>query len=123
MSELCYVACALGDGVGVFPQLRLTHLIPKERVSTQHLLRTFEGTRTSIFLVAYKWRGIMPPDHGRWSRLPLIFKKLVLKRGVDRQIYMAELRAAAAARGIIASSAANASIAQSKRQTPVQKRR
>jgi glycosyltransferase involved in cell wall biosynthesis len=115
--EICYVACEQGGGVGVFPQLRLTHLIPKERVSTQHLLRTFEGTRTSIFLVAYKWRGTMPPDHCLWSRLPSLLKNLLLQWGVDRQIYTADLRAAATARRIIADSAANAKLAHSKRQT------
>jgi Glycosyl transferase family 2 len=31
--EIAYVGCSLGFGMGVFPELRMTHLIPKERVS------------------------------------------------------------------------------------------
>ena len=31
--ELCYVAAKLGFGVGIFPELKVLHLIPKERIS------------------------------------------------------------------------------------------
>jgi hypothetical protein len=35
--KICYVACKLGAGMRIFPQLKLklTHLVPKERVSKE----------------------------------------------------------------------------------------
>jgi hypothetical protein len=36
--EVSYVACALG--VGNFPELKLTHLIPKERLKIPRVVRT-----------------------------------------------------------------------------------
>jgi len=55
--EMCYVACEHGNGMGTFPQLRLTHLIPKERVTVRYLLKVFEGTTISNLLLAFKLSG------------------------------------------------------------------
>jgi hypothetical protein len=102
--EMCYVACEHGSGIGVFPELRLTHLIPKERISAEYLLKVFEGTRTSIFLLAYKWRGILPPSPFYPGRLLSLMMNLLTQRGIDRQMYLANLRAAIAASRIISTS-------------------
>src|SRR5262249_37614225 len=53
--EISFVACSLGLGVGTFPQLRLTHLIPEERVREPYLTKIKEGTEISNALLAYKW--------------------------------------------------------------------
>jgi glycosyltransferase involved in cell wall biosynthesis len=45
--EISFVACSLGLGVGTFPQLRLTHLIPEERVGEPYLTKIKEGTDIS----------------------------------------------------------------------------
>lgn len=45
--EMSEVACEMGFGTGVFPELKLTHLIPKERTSIHYLLKVYEGSQTS----------------------------------------------------------------------------
>ena len=45
--EIAYTGCFLGFGMGIFPELRMTHLIPKERVSEEYLLRLAEANQIS----------------------------------------------------------------------------
>jgi glycosyltransferase involved in cell wall biosynthesis len=101
--EMCYVASDIGMGIGVFPDLRLTHLIPKERVSLDYLLKVYEGTMISYLLLAYKWHGREPKAKGLLSLL----KNVLLRHGVDRQTYLADRRAATAAKKIISSNRSN----------------
>jgi glycosyltransferase involved in cell wall biosynthesis len=100
--ELCFVACNLGFGVGIFPDLRLTHLIPKERVSENYLVRLAEGSATSSLLLAYKWEGIRPvsPYSGPVAILRVL-KNLLMRKGIHRRMYLASLRSRALAHEII----------------------
>jgi glycosyltransferase involved in cell wall biosynthesis len=99
--EICYVACKLGAGMGIFPQLKLTHLIPKERVGKKYLLKLFEGTRASIMLLIYKRTGDIPDSPLRpWSLLSIL-KNLLTQRGIRRQMYLANIRAVLRARHTI----------------------
>jgi GT2 family glycosyltransferase len=104
--EICYVACMLGCGMGIFPQLRLTHLIPKERVTTDYLLKVYEGTSTSNLLLAYKQTGNIPQSPLRPRGLLSALKTLLTRRGLYRgtycRMYLANIRAASQARSIIA---------------------
>jgi glycosyltransferase involved in cell wall biosynthesis len=102
--EIAYVACATGFGTGVFPELKLTHLISKERVSRQYLLRLYEGTELSNALLLYKWEGTHPASPLRPRGLLSIVKNSILRRGLDRQMYFARMRAMISARRVIASS-------------------
>ena len=45
--EIAYTGCFLGFGMGVFPDLKITHLIPKERISEEYLLRLAEANQIS----------------------------------------------------------------------------
>jgi hypothetical protein len=101
--EISYVACQLGLGMGVFPELRLAHLIPRERVSAKYLLKLYEGTGTSDALLAYKWRGVIPKSPFHPRSLVAILKNFTMRRGFDRQIYWGRMRALATARRIILS--------------------
>jgi len=96
--ELSYVACRLGLGLGIFPELKLTHLIPRERVEKSYLLRIVEGTSVSNALLAYKWKGDRPRSPLTVIGLLSILKNLLLLRGIDREIYLAKLRATVKAR-------------------------
>ena len=99
--EICYVACKLGRGIGVFPQLRLTHLIPKERVTPEYLLRVYEGTNTSNLLLVYKQTGNIPQSPLRpWGLLSAL-KNLLTQHGLHRRMYLANIRAASHARRVI----------------------
>jgi glycosyltransferase involved in cell wall biosynthesis len=99
--ETAYVACHIGFGMGVFPELKLTHLIPRERVTSDYLLKLYEGTATSDALLLYKWNGVTPKSPFSPRGLLAILKNIAVRRGFDRRIYLAEIRALAAARRII----------------------
>jgi hypothetical protein len=101
---MCYVACEQGNGMGTFPQLRLTHLIPKERVTAKYLLKVFEGTLMSNLLLEHKWAGTLPSRPLRPRGLLSILKNLLTQRGIDRRMYLAKVRAEVTAGRIIAAS-------------------
>jgi len=105
--EISYVACEQGSGMGIFPQLRLLHLIPKEHVRLDYLLKIFEGTRTSDLLLAYKWNGSLPRSPLRPRGLLSIIKNVITRRGIERRKYLADLRALISARKIIRSAQSN----------------
>jgi glycosyltransferase involved in cell wall biosynthesis len=104
--EIAYVACAVGLGAGVFPELKLAHLIPKERVSREYLLKLYEGTELSNALLFYKWNGTHPVSPLRPRGLLSIVKNSILRRGLDRQMYFARIRAMISARRIVAATRA-----------------
>jgi glycosyltransferase involved in cell wall biosynthesis len=90
--EICFVGCTLGLGMGVFPELRLTHLIPKERVSDSYFLRLLESTRASRLMLGHKWEktSIVHPS---WLRRVLaMVKNFLVRRGFERQVYLANMR-------------------------------
>jgi glycosyltransferase involved in cell wall biosynthesis len=100
-TEICYVACNLGLGMAVFPELRVSHLIPKERIAEKYLLKLFEGKLISYLVLTYKWRGTVPSTVLSGRKLLSIFKCLLIRRGLDRKLYFANLRAAIKARRLI----------------------
>jgi hypothetical protein len=102
-AEMAYVACDLGFGMGNFPDLKLTHLIPRERVSAEYLLKLYEGTGTSDALLLYKWNGVTPKSPFSPRGLLAILKNMVVRRGLDRRMYFARNRALSVARRIILS--------------------
>jgi glycosyltransferase involved in cell wall biosynthesis len=102
--EIAYVACRLGLGMGVFPELGLTHLIQRERVSPEYLLKLYEGTETSTALLAGKWSGIIPQSTFSPRSFLAMLKNLTTRRNFDRRIYWAKMRALRAARRIILAS-------------------
>jgi glycosyltransferase involved in cell wall biosynthesis len=101
-SEICYVACDIGLGVGIFPELKLTHLIPKERLSEDYLVKLGEGHGTSNDLLAYKWQKILPvsPFSG-YLGLFRVLRNLLARKGVHRRMYLASLRSRLRARAVI----------------------
>ncbi len=66
--DICFTAGHLGHGVGLFTSLSLTHLIPKERLNEEYLLRLVEGVNYSGYVLSYLWKKpIRPPIHSlRW---------------------------------------------------------
>lgn len=49
-TDLVHTACELGYGKGVFPELKLIHLIPAKRMQPDFLLRIYEGNCYSTVL-------------------------------------------------------------------------
>jgi glycosyltransferase involved in cell wall biosynthesis len=100
--EISYVARRNGLGTGVFPELKLTHLIPKERVSVNYLLNIYRASMTSYFLMTYNWNGSIPQHPLRPRALLSMCKNCVTKRGLDRRRYFADVGAVIEARRLIA---------------------
>ncbi|MGH6957447.1 MAG: glycosyltransferase [Caulobacteraceae bacterium] len=102
--ELSYFACHTGLGMGVFPQLRVTHLIPKERVQAPYLLRLRTGIGTSDQLLAHKWLGRSPRSFRSPANLLRVGKELATRTGLDRRMYLADLKSTRDAMRIIRNS-------------------
>jgi glycosyltransferase involved in cell wall biosynthesis len=105
--EICYVACNAGSGMGVFPRLRLTHLIPKERIEERYLIDLMECKLMSELLLNFKWRGHVPASTISLRRILSIFKAAILRNGLDRRLYFANLRATMKASRMIDASLGN----------------
>lgn len=52
--EVSWVACSMGMGRGLFPELKVTHLIDKRRVQRDYLLRLAEGHAYSRVLLHWE---------------------------------------------------------------------
>ena len=100
-TELAFVCCSRGLGVGIFPELKMTHLIPQRRVSEDYIVRFAEGTSISNNLLRYKWQHIMPQSPFSIKKVLSVLKTILLYRGVDRDIRLALVRALFKAKRII----------------------
>jgi glycosyltransferase involved in cell wall biosynthesis len=100
-TEMCFVCCSRGLGVGIFPELKIIHLIPQRRVSEDYIVRFAEGTSISNNLLRYKWQQIIPQSPFSIRTLLSVLKTILLYRGVDRDIRFALVRAVAKAKRII----------------------
>lgn len=100
-TEITFVCCSLGLGVGIFPEIKMIHLIPKRRVSEEYLARFAEGTCLSNLLLFYKWKHVIPQSTYSIRTLLAALKIVLFYRGVDRKVHFAWLRALARANRII----------------------
>jgi hypothetical protein len=99
--EIAFVCCTQGSGFGIFPDLKITHLIPRHRVSEDYIVRLVEGAKLSNLLLDYKWLNITPASP-HWVRvLLLVLKTLLLHSGIDRRTRFCSVRALAKAKRII----------------------
>jgi glycosyltransferase involved in cell wall biosynthesis len=96
--EICYLACRDGLGMGIFPELKIVHLISKNRVTDEHFVKLVEGGTMSKLLLEYKWTGAVPRSPFCAHGLASMMLNLLTKRGFWRKLYFAELRAVIGAR-------------------------
>ncbi len=99
--EIALVCCAQGSAFGIFPDLKITHLIPRHRVSEDYMVRLVEGTKLSDLLLDYKWLNIIPDFPPRVKVLLSVLESLLLHSGIDRRMRLASVRALAKAKRII----------------------
>jgi glycosyltransferase involved in cell wall biosynthesis len=99
--EISWVCCSHGFDIGIFPELKLTHLIPQRRCSEEYFVRFMEESCFSDFLLDYKWRHIVPQSPFSAKTLLSVLKTILLYRGVDREMRFAWVRALAKAKRII----------------------
>ena len=89
-NDLAACACDLGMGLGLVSALKLTHLIPPERLTLSYLTRLTEGIEFTSILLDME-RGIQVPDRGRLGQLADQLRLFRL-RGPHREILRAVYR-------------------------------
>lgn len=99
--ELAFVCCSRGFGLGVFPELKMTYLIAKHRLTEDYFVRFAEAEYLTEFLLDYKWRRITPQSPLGIRTLLSVLRTIFLYRGVDRRLRLAWVRALIKARRII----------------------
>jgi glycosyltransferase involved in cell wall biosynthesis len=82
-TDLVLTAYDLGQGTGLFVQLKLTHLIPKSRIEEDYLLRLVESTTYSVTLLK-ALRGYAPLQPSRSQKLLEWYQSLHLDARVRR---------------------------------------
>ena len=99
--EISFICCDQGLGIGIFPDLKLTHLIPKRRLSEDYLVRMMEDSSLSGLLLYYKWQHVIPQSSFSIKTLLSVLKTILLYHGLDRDIRFAWVRALVKANKII----------------------
>jgi glycosyltransferase involved in cell wall biosynthesis len=89
-NDLAACACDLGMGIGLISTLKLTHLIPPERLTLSYLARLTEGIEFSSTLLDLEC-GVKMPARGPVGRLADQLRLLRL-RGPHREIFRAVYR-------------------------------
>lgn len=86
--DLAWCACDLDMGIGVFPELNLTHIIPKERLNHEYLQKLAMGVSCGSVLMQH-FRGNTPSYP---SRLELLINayKVLRCTGFQRKMLKAE---------------------------------
>lgn len=100
-TDLCYTGCSIGLGMGVFPSLQITHLIPKRRSTIEYLIRNLEAHEFSHQLQYYARTGHALPAPTLRQRISRLLAWWSAD-GLGRQVLAAEDRSRAAARRTIA---------------------
>jgi glycosyltransferase involved in cell wall biosynthesis len=78
--EFTWAACAMGMGHGIFPELKITHLISRGRVQRDYLLRIKEGheySRTMLWFFHGRQREFPDPP----ATIADLLKSVLLLRG------------------------------------------
>jgi hypothetical protein len=89
-NDLAACACDIGLGVGLVASLKLTHLIPPERLTVDYLARLAEGIHYSAILLDAK-RGIRVRERSALGRAADFLRIMRLKHP-HRQILRAAFR-------------------------------
>ena len=100
-TDLCYTGCSIGLGMGVFPSLKITHLIPKRRSTLEYLTRNLEAHEFSHQLQYHARTGRVLPAPTLRQRISRLLAWWSAD-AIGRQILAAEDRSRAAARRTIA---------------------
>lgn len=100
--EISYVGCSRGYGMGVFPQLELTHLIPRGRLAVDYLVRIREGIATSREVLRLRWEHGATHQRATMGTLLRAARHLVTYRSISSRMYFADQRARRRARELVA---------------------
>jgi hypothetical protein len=99
--ELSYLACSMGSGIGVFPQLKLGRMIPNAQINERSFIQYQERENILRCLLNFEWKGLKPADPLSPAGMLSALKYILLERGVQRRLRLADLRATLKARHIL----------------------
>lgn len=85
-SDLAFTSCDLGLGNGIFPQLILTHLMPRQRLQEEYLLRLVEAQTYSHTMLDFA-RGQVPQRSSRSQRLLGLYESFFLPPRTRRFVH------------------------------------
>ena len=72
--DIAMTACDLGLGKGVFPELKVTHLIPKTRMTDEFQIKNAQGKGYSATILGFLRQGRLPPPRGLLARLNRFYR-------------------------------------------------
>jgi len=72
--DIAMTACDLGFAKGVFPQLKVTHLIPKTKMTDEFQIKNAEGKGFSSTLLEFLRSGRLPPRQGFFARINRLYR-------------------------------------------------
>ncbi len=91
-SDLCFTATDLGFGLGVFKDLKLIHIIPKERVRKEYLLRLEDSMSYSWTILNFLYDGNAAIAPRNVLRQCLDFFRALMLKGVAKEFQRASSR-------------------------------
>jgi hypothetical protein len=91
-ADLNHTLCALGYGKGIFEALKLTHIVPKERLEPEFLVRITEGNTRSWAYLRGMLNPQLPVPPRRTRHRVRVAVEAMYRRGLDQQLFLAEHR-------------------------------
>ena len=88
-SDIAFTSCDIGLGLGQFTSLKLTHLIPSQRLEEEYMERLIEGINYSgVILSHLRGFDVAFPRRSILQKL-IDFYRLVKMSDIDRRMYLA----------------------------------
>uniref|UniRef100_B8HLJ7 Glycosyl transferase family 2 n=1 Tax=Cyanothece sp. (strain PCC 7425 / ATCC 29141) TaxID=395961 RepID=B8HLJ7_CYAP4 len=75
-TDLTYTVYDLGLGTGAFASLKMTHLIPSQRLEESYLLKLREGLAYSVILLDYLRGQLATGQPSPWQQLKKLYRRL-----------------------------------------------
>ncbi|WOO40810.1 glycosyltransferase [Rubellicoccus peritrichatus] len=91
-TDIAYIACSIGLGIGVFPQLILTHIIPTNRLEKDYLRRIAEESTFANVMVSFLHGLPLPPTPTTLGRIKRLFSRLTQAGTFEHEIEEANIR-------------------------------
>jgi len=91
--DIAITACELGLGKGVFPELKILHLIPKEKMTDEFQIKNAKGKGYSSTLLHFLRTGRLPPQPGVLAKVSRAYRLMRMsprrraeERAIDRGV-------------------------------------
>jgi glycosyltransferase involved in cell wall biosynthesis len=97
-TDIAYTGCSIGFGMGVFPQLKVNHLIPESRCKIDYLLKNLEAHAYSEILHHWIANGNLHERHPDLTAKLRQGTRWLLSDSLGRKIIEARRRGATKAR-------------------------